>query len=99
MTEVHLPPSAETQAILAALQTAVRKTLERKYRLDQYAIVWQDGKPARLDKPSELDSLRIERTFLLRALADLPSDANLTRTSDEARVRKLESRIRELGGE
>lgn len=74
------------------MQTAVRKTLERKYRLDQYTIVWQDGKPPRLDKPSELDSLRSERTFLLHVLADLPPGANLTRTSDEARLRKLESR-------
>jgi len=56
MTEVHAPPSAETLAILASLQAAVRKCLERKQRLDQYAIVWQDGKPKRLDLISaELD--------------------------------------------
>jgi len=37
--------------VLAALQTAVRKALERKHRLDQYAIVWRDGKPERWVMP------------------------------------------------
>ena len=56
MTEVHQAPSPETQAMLAALQTAVRKALDRKQRLNQYAIVWQDGKPVRLDlNPGEVE--------------------------------------------
>jgi len=52
MTEVHQSTSIETQSVLAALQTAVRKALERKRRLDQYAIVWKDGKPQRWVMPS-----------------------------------------------
>ena len=48
MTEVQHPPDAITRAMLASLQAAVRKALERKRRLDQYAIVWQGGKPERV---------------------------------------------------
>jgi hypothetical protein len=100
MTEVHHPLSAETQAMLTALQAAVRKALERKQRLGQYAIVWQDGRPARLDlNPTELDGLRSELTFLRRAMAALSPEARLTRMSDEARIVAVERRIRELGGE
>jgi hypothetical protein len=38
-------PSPETEAILKALREAVAKTLERKRRLGQYAVIWQDGRP------------------------------------------------------
>lgn len=38
-------PSPETEAILKALREAVAKTLERKRRLGQYAVIWQDGHP------------------------------------------------------
>ena len=36
----------EDQTILDALRHAVAETLDRKQRLGQYAVVWQDGKPA-----------------------------------------------------
>lgn len=48
MIEVHQAASPDTQQMLAALRGAVRKCLERKQRLDQYAVVWRDGKPQRL---------------------------------------------------
>lgn len=100
MTEVHQAASPDTQQILAALQGAVRKCLERKQRLDQYAIVWKDGKPQRLMlNPTELDGLRSERTFLQRQLAELPEAARLTRASDEARLIEIERKLRELGSE
>ncbi len=45
MNITSVPPSPQAQAMLKALQDAVRKSLERKQRLGQYAVVWQDGKP------------------------------------------------------
>jgi hypothetical protein len=38
-------PSKEGQVALDTLQEAVRKTLEKKKRLGQYSVSWQDGKP------------------------------------------------------
>ncbi|MEC8917505.1 MAG: hypothetical protein VX796_07790 [Pseudomonadota bacterium] len=35
----------DTQEMLDSLRTAVAETLERKRRLGQYAVIWQDGKP------------------------------------------------------
>ena len=49
LTEVHQAPSAESQAMLASLQSAVRKCLERKQRLHQYAIVGKDSGVQRLE--------------------------------------------------
>ncbi len=40
-----VPPSPEALAILKALQEAVSKNLEKKRRLGQYAVIWQDGRP------------------------------------------------------
>ena len=37
-------PSPEAQRRLIALHQTVKKTLERKWRLGQYAVVWEDGK-------------------------------------------------------
>lgn len=38
-------PSRECQIILDTLQQAVTKALEKKRRLSQYAVIWQNGKP------------------------------------------------------
>ena len=38
---------------LMALRRAVAKTLDRKRRLGQYAVVWRDGRPVRLE-PEDL---------------------------------------------
>jgi hypothetical protein len=40
-----LPPSPQAQAMLKALKEAVRKSLDKKKRLGQYAVIWQDGRP------------------------------------------------------
>lgn len=45
-------PSPEGQHQLEALRQAVSKTLERKRRLGQYAVVWRDGKPVRIGEDS-----------------------------------------------
>lgn len=46
-------PTQDSLRILETLRTAVAKALERKRRLGQYAVIWQDGKLARLDPPPE----------------------------------------------
>ena len=38
-------PSPEGQRQLDMLRLAVRKDLEKKRRLGQYAVIWQNGKP------------------------------------------------------
>ncbi|GAC1407721.1 MAG: hypothetical protein NVSMB6_05800 [Burkholderiaceae bacterium] len=46
MTVDYGQPSVHAQAVLKALQDAVNKDLERKKRLGQYSVTWQDGRPA-----------------------------------------------------
>ena len=48
VTEVQQTPSEEARRMLESLQTAVRKCLERKRRLGQFAVIWKDGQPQRL---------------------------------------------------
>ncbi len=52
---ISLEDSAKGQAALNALQRAVAKALDKKQRLGQYAVVWQDGKPVIIG--GELDDL------------------------------------------
>jgi hypothetical protein len=44
MNITSVPPSAEAQTILNALQQAVAKNLEKKRRLGQYAVTWKNGR-------------------------------------------------------
>lgn len=44
MTEAT-KPSPESQKMLEVLQQAVAEALDKKQRLGQYAVVWQDGAP------------------------------------------------------
>lgn len=37
------PPSEESLMILAALRTAVTKDLDKKKKLGQYAVFWENG--------------------------------------------------------
>ena len=48
MNITNAPPSPEALAILKALQDAVTDDLERKQKLGQYAVIWQDGRPVRI---------------------------------------------------
>jgi hypothetical protein len=54
-----VPPSPEALAILKALQEAVGKNLDKKRRLGQYAVIWQDGRPVLVgdDAPKSPQSL------------------------------------------
>lgn len=45
MNIISTPPSPQAQAMLKALRDAVSKNLERKKKLGQYAVTWQDGRP------------------------------------------------------
>ena len=42
------PLSPDSQRALDALREAVAEALERKRRLGQYAVIWQDGRPVRV---------------------------------------------------
>lgn len=50
-------PSVAGQKQLDALRQAVGKTLEKKRRLHQYAVTWQNGKPVVMgeDAPQNSD--------------------------------------------
>jgi len=39
------PPSEKSQQTLETMKQAVAKALEKKRRLGQYAVIWEDGKP------------------------------------------------------
>jgi hypothetical protein len=45
VTITSSPPSSEAQAMLQALRDAVTKNLDRKQKLGQYAVIWQNGRP------------------------------------------------------
>lgn len=45
MTHTSTPPSAQAQTMLRTLQNAVAKNQEKKQKLGQYAVVWQNGRP------------------------------------------------------
>lgn len=48
IAEIQQTPGEETLWIMKTLQIAVRKCLERKPRLGQYAVIWKDGRPQQL---------------------------------------------------
>jgi len=54
-------PSQDSQAMLDTLKIAVNKTLDKKKRLGQYAVIWSDDKPVLVgaDSPEE-NKLSIE---------------------------------------
>jgi hypothetical protein len=39
------PPSEKSQQTLETMKQAVAKALEKKRRLGQYTVTWEDGKP------------------------------------------------------
>lgn len=49
-TQRKTNPSADGKRILETLQQAVDKTLEKKRRLGQYAVIWKNGKPVMTGK-------------------------------------------------
>ncbi|MGZ5619964.1 MAG: hypothetical protein ACXWFG_03785 [Methylobacter sp.] len=53
-------PSPETQAMLDCLRQAVTKTLDRKRRLGQYAVLWSGDEPVAVgeDAPMHLKATK-----------------------------------------
>jgi len=51
-------PSPEGQRQLDTLRQAVGNALERKRRLGQYAVIWQNGKPVRIGEDAPDPSLK-----------------------------------------
>jgi hypothetical protein len=49
-------PNTETDALIASMRKSVAKTLDRKRRLGQYAVIWKDGKVVRLE-PEDIKPL------------------------------------------
>jgi hypothetical protein len=47
MTVTYAPPSPQAQAVLKALQAAVTNCLDKKQKLGQYAVIWQNGRPVK----------------------------------------------------
>lgn len=45
MTITSAPPSPQAKAMLESLRDAVARSLEKKQRLGQYAVVWHNGRP------------------------------------------------------
>jgi len=43
MSSTKSAPSQQSQLILNALKNAVNNELEKKRRLGQYAVLWEDG--------------------------------------------------------
>lgn len=50
-------PSPQALDMLKALREAVSNSLERKQKLGQYAVVWQDGRPARIGGVTKKDGI------------------------------------------
>lgn len=44
-TNCKNPPSREGRQLLETLRQSVAKALEKKRRLGQYAVIWQNGRP------------------------------------------------------
>jgi len=49
-------PSEEARIILETLQRVAKKTLERKRRLGEYAVVWKDGRPVMIGEDAPKDA-------------------------------------------
>ena len=47
--------TADTQKMLDSLRTAVAENLERKRRLGQYVVIWEEGRPVLMgdDAPAQ----------------------------------------------
>lgn len=57
MTITFGPASPESQMMLEALRAAVTKNLDRKRKLGEYVVVWQDGKPVLLGADAPTDEI------------------------------------------
>jgi len=59
-------PSFEGREQLAVLQRAVDKALDRKRRLGQYAVIWEEGKPVLREEQASGQNRRLRLIDHLR---------------------------------
>lgn len=66
------PLSEDDRQVLVSLQRAVREALERKCRLGQYAVVWENGHPAFLGPhpPTDEATYSLEPATPVRGVAE-----------------------------
>ena len=74
-------PSAAAQRDLAALRQAVGEALDRKRRLGQYAVIWQEGRVRTLP-PDALPPSPGQPTLVTVLKAKEPLPEGLPRTED-----------------
>ncbi len=57
-----VPPSPESIVMLQALRDAVTEALEKKRRLGQYAVIWQDDRPVFIgdDAPPAIETVEVD---------------------------------------
>jgi len=60
------PPSDKSQQTLEVMKQAIAKALERKKRLGQYAVLWENGRPVLVGEdappaPSDRDTQPLTR--------------------------------------
>lgn len=58
--------SVEDQEILDCMRKAVSDALERKRRLGQYAVIWQDGRPV------TIKGMELKMDSISHPLTDIP---------------------------
>ena len=63
----NVTPTPDTQQMLDCLKQAVAKALEKKKRLGQYAVFWEDGKAVLVGEdapkaPSDRDTQPLDAT-------------------------------------
>ena len=63
MNTIQKQPSEKSQIILSSLKEAVANALEKKRKLGQYAVIWEDNKLVYRGEDGPLD-----------VLASLPTD-------------------------
>lgn len=56
MITLKKTPTQDSQVMLDTLKIAVNKTLDKKKRLGQYAVIWSDDKPVLVGADSPEDN-------------------------------------------
>ena len=69
----------DDRKVLESLKKSVDKALDRKRRLGQYAVIWQDGKPVYIGPNPPADSIVVgNRIGVAKGQFQVPDDAKNT---------------------
>lgn len=90
--------SPDGQRILAALRATARAVLERKHRLGQFAVIWQDDRPVLVGGDADAERVRLlaDKAFLEGMLAQLPESDSISRASAMVRLQYIETFLDQL---